>query len=371
MSPKRLFLFLLSALAVIAAAWLASRAPKTLPAESYSEGRAAPLEPLFPAPAFAYPDQHGQTVTNQTLKGKPWVANFVFTQCRTICPLLTAKMVQLQRKLEGLDLRFVSFSVDPAHDTPEALAEYQRRWRAEETRWLLLSTGEQTLPRTAEGFHIAVMKNDAGEPGDAVIHTGVFMLVDAEGLVRGVYDSERREDWEALEAHARQLAGAKAAPPPAAADAEELYHQLSCAGCHERPELAPPLRGLEGKRRDLGHGQQVVADLAYVKESVLNPDAKRVEGYPVHMPTYVGLVDDAQLDALAKWVLARPSEPTQAEASATLEMDPVCQMAVRADAHAIQAVHEGHTYYFCSPGCRERFVAHPQAFLLAAGADGG
>src|SRR5262245_58590644 len=82
------------------------------------------LKSLFPAPDFAYTDQRGARVTKQALAGRPWVANFVFTTCRTVCPLLTAKMVQLQRKLPGVPVRFVSFSVDPEHDTPQALLEY-------------------------------------------------------------------------------------------------------------------------------------------------------------------------------------------------------------------------------------------------------
>ncbi len=368
MSPKRLALFVLP-LAVVALAWFLAPRPHSLPAESYSDGRSKSLEPLFPAPAFAYVDQHGQTVTNRSLQGKVWVANFIFTQCRTICPLLTAKMVQLQRKLEGVDMRFVSFSVDPEHDTPEVLADYARRWRAEETRWTLLSTTEQLLPRTAQGFHIAVMKNDGGEPGNQVIHTSVFMLVDGEGMVRGVYDSEQREDFAALAEHARKLAGSSPpAPKHAALDGEALYHELSCAGCHERAELAPALRGLSGKRRDIGNGLLVVADAAYVKESILNPDAKRVQGYPVHMPTYAGLVDDAQLDTLVTWVLARPAEPSAQDETAKMEVDPVCEMAVRVDPQAISAQYGGQTYYFCSDNCRERFQAHPEAFLTHADA---
>ena len=357
MGPKRAVVSLLVVAAVVGLAiWLSG------PGLGPSDGKK--LAPLFAAPAFAYPDQHGQTVTLETMKGKVWVANFIYTTCRTMCPLLTAKMVQLQRRLDGADVRFVSFSVDPEHDTPAVMAEYAKRWRAEETRWLLLSTGPQTLPLTAQGFKIAAEKNDGGDAGDAIFHTSRFLLVDAEGLVRGVYDSEDREQFKALADDVLTLSKQKpAALAHGKVDAEALYHELSCAGCHERSELAPPLRGLNGKRRDIGNAQLVNADAAYVRESILVPDAKRVAGYSVRMPTYAGLLDDAQLDALVKWVLARPDDGSAAAADATLETDPVCGMAVRAAPDSIQATHEGHTYYFCSPGCRERFVAHPGAFI--------
>ena len=73
--------------------------------------------PLFTSPDFSFKAQTGEQVTKASLAGQPYVANFIFTTCRTVCPLLTSKMVRLQRELPGAPLRFVSFSVDPEHDT--------------------------------------------------------------------------------------------------------------------------------------------------------------------------------------------------------------------------------------------------------------
>src|SRR5581483_6129026 len=118
-------------------------------AHEAQEHAAHALKPLFAAPDFRYTDQRGATVTKQSLSGQPWVANFIFTTCRTVCPLLTAKMVQLQRKLPGVPVRFVSFSVDPEHDTQAALLDYAMRWAPDEPRWSLLQTDAQTLPKLA------------------------------------------------------------------------------------------------------------------------------------------------------------------------------------------------------------------------------
>ncbi len=333
--------------------------PPASRAEAFAEGQHT-LEPLWPAPAFAYPDQSQALVTPQALAGRPYVANFIFTQCRTICPLLTAKMVQVQRQLAGAELRFVSFSVDPAHDTPAVLAAYAKTWHPEETRWHLLATDERTLPLLAAGFHVTAEKGKPGEL-DPIIHSAVFVLVDGAGLVRGVYDSEHREDFRALVGDARALAKAPPQPPPGPRTAEALYHELSCVACHERPELAPLLGGMAGHRRELSTGLVVEADAAYVRESLLAPDAKRVAGYPLKMPSYDGLVEGAALDDLVAYVLALPPKGAP-EAGVTVAVDPVCHMEVRATADALKAEVDGGAVYFCSGFCRDRYLAHPDAF---------
>jgi protein SCO1/2 len=332
------------------------RPPPSAAAEAFAE-QPHTLEPLWRAPAFAYTDQHGATVTPASLAGHPYVANFIFTTCRTICPLLTAKMVQVQRQLPGAELRFVSFSVDPDNDTPAALAAYAELWNPSEPRWTLLSTDAQTLPRTAAGFHITAVKNTVAGALDPIIHSGVFVLVDGEGLVRGVYDSEHREDYLALVRDARMLAGAPAAPTAATArTGDALYHQLSCAACHERDELAPTLHGLTGKRRELEASNLVVADRAYIKESIISPDLKRVRGYPLRMPTYDGVVSGPELETLVDFVAALP-EKTAPAAGDRIEIDPICGMDVRVTADAISAEVDGGTYFFCSPYCRKTFLA--------------
>lgn len=353
MKPWWIYAAVAGAFALVAFAFW----PRGRDSHGHVESGNTALEPLFDAPAFAFPDQHGQTVTLQSLRGKVWVANFIFTTCRTICPLLTAKMGQLQRRLEGVDARFVSFSVDPEHDTPEALRAYAAQWRPDEQRWSLLATGAQTLPPLVNGFRVVARKSDADAAVDPILHSSVFLLIDAQGQVRGAYDSERPEQFGRLEGDVRTLARSAVAPPALAETGEALYLQLGCAGCHARPELAPSLLGIAGSRRALENGLTAVADEAYVVESIVVPQARRAAGYTLVMPTYSGLLDQGALGKLTAYVLSLTAAQAGSQEVVTVEKDPVCGMEVRATSDAPRLERGGRTYWFCSAACRDRFAA--------------
>jgi protein SCO1/2 len=157
-------------------------------------------------PAFSLLDQRGQTVNERTLLGRPWVANFVFTRCPSVCPLLTAKFKAFQAKLgPDLDVRYVSISVDPEHDTPQVLASYAAKFGADPARWLFLTGPLATIEKTVvEGFKIHMGK-PTPDPNDPslidIMHGEHFVLVDAAGVIRGYYRSEPAE----LEELARDL----------------------------------------------------------------------------------------------------------------------------------------------------------------------
>ncbi len=365
MTPARWLLVLGTSALLTVALLVAVRfagPPKASRAEAFAEqGPAQKLEAMWAAPDFAFVDDRNVTVTRQALVGKVWVANFVFTQCRTICPLLTSKMVQLMRRLPGVDARFVSFSVDPEHDTPAVLSAYRQRWAADEPRWTLLATTQATLPQLAAGFHVTATPGAAGDL-DPIMHSGVFVLVDKQGVVRGVFDSEHAADFQALERGVRVLAGEPGRVVDEPTDAVSLYHALSCASCHENEALAPKLVGLVGSKRELDTGIRVTFDDAYVRESLLSPDAKRLRGYPLRMPSYDGLVSGAALDTLVSWLL-RPGSAVDAGSSPVeVAEDPVCHMQVRVTADALKSERDGGAVYFCSSHCQRRFDDNPAAF---------
>lgn len=314
------------------------------------------------SPNFDFESQRGEHVTNMTLRGQPYIANFIFTSCRTVCPMLTAKMVQLQRRLPGAPLRFVSFSVDPANDTKEALAAYAAKWNGEEPRWSLLVTSPTGLAEIAQGFHIVATKNPDEKGVDPIIHSSVFLLVDRDGVVRGVYDSEHREEMLALIRDAQILVRTPVSPPTPAKTGAELYASLSCGACHDYPALAPPLGGLDGKRREMADSSYAVADKEYIRRSIIAPEERRVKGYSLKMPTYDGLLTSAELDMLVDYVLTmKPSAEPEEEAATAI--DPVCGMEVRADSHAFSATHKNQKYYFCSKGCLHAFQKSPDKIL--------
>lgn len=141
---------------------------------------------LFQAPAFTLTNQWGKKVSLDSLKGKVWIADFIFTSCGGICPLLTQKMAGLERDFQQSDLRFVSFTVDPETDTPEKLLAYARLFHANTPRWLFLTGSLHEVEEAiVKGFKISLGKATDFQ----VIHGEKFILVDREGRIRGYFDT--------------------------------------------------------------------------------------------------------------------------------------------------------------------------------------
>jgi protein SCO1/2 len=350
-----------------------------------SAGGALPV--LWNAPTFAYVDQHRQGVTDQSLRGHVWIADFIYTQCTTACPVMTAKMMLLQREATDPQLRFVSFSVDPAHDTPAALLQYAQDWHGDMSRWHLLSTDPIGLRQTAGAMKVIVRATD--DPANPIIHSNLFFLVDQQGQVRGVYDSDDDDALHRLVADADRLAGP---PPPshsapsapvvtvAAASSDgigygqSLFASLGCAACHDQARIAPPVSGLYDSAVRLSDGQTVTANETYLRESIVNPAAKVVAGYSKLMPSYAGHLDAAQIDALIAYLKSvgrnSPSQASatgvQSSAAVASAVDPVCGMSVVITPQTPHAVHDGKTYYFCSDNCQASFEKNPAAYLSKA-----
>jgi protein SCO1/2 len=186
-----------AAVAVGAAAWM-TRAGNA-PAAS-----AAPLPVLFDAPPFSLTDQNGQTFDSTQLHGKVWVADFIFSNCAGICPMMTQHMREFQNRTGGWPVQLVSFSVDPEHDTPAALKQYATAATSDESRWHFL-TGESR----AKLWEICTaMKLAVGpDTNNQVMHSNHFLLIDGDGHVRATYNSEQQGFMDELIADARKLIG--------------------------------------------------------------------------------------------------------------------------------------------------------------------
>ena len=159
-------------------------------------------------PEFTLVERSGAPATLAALRGRPWVADFIFTRCPGICPAMTARMAALRGRLADAPVRFVSFSVDPAHDTPEVLTRYAAAAGANADWWFVTGPMRDLHALSTEGFKLAAMENAPGaETADGpFLHSSKFVLVDAEGAIRGYYDSEDAAALRALEADARRLA---------------------------------------------------------------------------------------------------------------------------------------------------------------------
>ncbi len=144
-----------------------------------------PLEILFDVPAFSLTDQNAQPFSNTGLRGKVWIADFIFTQCASSCPQMTQQMIRLQHTLGDPAVHMLSFSVDPTRDTPAVLKQYLQIRGADQSRWTFLTSSKAAdLDAVAKGFHIGAI--DAG-PDHPVQHSVEFLLIDSQQHVRGIY----------------------------------------------------------------------------------------------------------------------------------------------------------------------------------------
>ncbi|MBS4204165.1 SCO family protein [Lederbergia citrea] len=142
-----------------------------------------------PIKDFNYTDQDGKPFGLKDLKGKVWVADFVFTNCTTVCPPMSSNMSQLQQDVKdaGLkDVHFVSFSIDPAIDTPEVLKEYGEAFAADFSTWHFLTgyTQEEIEDYVPKNFKTIVKKP---RDDDQVIHGVSFYLLNKKGEIIADY----------------------------------------------------------------------------------------------------------------------------------------------------------------------------------------
>ena len=146
---------------------------------------AATKETPVSVPDFSLTNQQGKPLALSDMMGKIWVADFIFTNCPTICPAMTSEMARLQSEFVAAPVYFVSFSVDPARDTSEVLARYAKEYGADDRRWHFLTGEKEGIYELAkDGFSLA-----AGHKGSEILHSTRFVLVTSDGRIYGHYDS--------------------------------------------------------------------------------------------------------------------------------------------------------------------------------------
>lgn len=161
------------------------------------------LQRFGKAPDFELICQTGSRITLADLRGKVWIADTFFTRCTGPCPLMSSKLMKVETALAGLsNVRVVSFTVDPEHDSQPALLEYSRHFRAAPDRWFFLTGSQPALNRvTLDGLHLSKVDG-------SLDHSTQFVLVDAAGEIRGYYYPFEKERFEQLIRDVRSLAGA-------------------------------------------------------------------------------------------------------------------------------------------------------------------
>jgi protein SCO1 len=139
-------------------------------------------------PEFVLVNQDGKNFGSAQLRGKIWIADFIYTTCPGPCPMISSRMSELQKPLEKTDVHLVSFSVDPAKDTPQVLRGYAEKLQAEPGRWDFLTGLQSTIYNLSRnGFKLAV--SDGSEDNGIPVHSTRMILVDRHGAIRGYYDA--------------------------------------------------------------------------------------------------------------------------------------------------------------------------------------
>lgn len=155
-------------------------------------------------PPFEFVNQNAQPFGSAQLAGKIWIADFIFTGCPGPCPMISTRMSELQRPLEKTDILLVSFSVDPANDTPEVLRAYAEKLHAQPNRWdFLTGPTDAIYALTRDGFKLAV--SDGSEETGIPVHSTRVVLVDRHGVIRGYYDALAPDAVTKLSADANHL----------------------------------------------------------------------------------------------------------------------------------------------------------------------
>lgn len=147
---------------------------------------------------FALTNQNGKLVTQKDYENKIYIADFFFTTCPTICPIMTKNMAGIQDKiLNDEDVMLLSHSVTPDIDSVTQLKKYALEKGVKDRKWNLVTGDKQQIYELARKSYMAVKTDGDGGPYD-MIHTENFILVDKERRIRGFYDGTDSEEMEKL-----------------------------------------------------------------------------------------------------------------------------------------------------------------------------
>ena len=147
---------------------------------------------------FSLTNQNGKTITQEDYKNKIYVADFFFTTCQTICPIMTNNMHEVQKQfITDDEVMILSHTVTPDIDTVAQLKRYAKEKNVNASKWNLVTGDKKQIYELARKSYLAVKDDGDGGPFD-MIHTENFMLIDKERQIRGFYDGTDMEEIKRL-----------------------------------------------------------------------------------------------------------------------------------------------------------------------------
>lgn len=166
----------------------------------YLKMQAQPLPVLGQIQGFELTDTQNSAFNADRMKGQVWVANFIFTRCSGVCPMMTKNLQQVQKAFrEQDDLGFVSFSVDPEFDTPERLKKYKQKYNIKTAAWYFLTGEREKIKQVMfDQFKLGFAK-------DVMFHSDRMVLVDGRQQIRGYYQGTDTKVYQRLKKDIAQL----------------------------------------------------------------------------------------------------------------------------------------------------------------------
>lgn len=149
-------------------------------------------------PAFSLLDQDSVIIDNQKMSDKIYIADFFFTSCPSICPVMKKQMLRIYEKYKNEpQLEFISHTIDPKRDTIPVLKQYQEKLAVDGSKWHFVYGDRETVYQLAKDGYMNLAAEDAKAPG-GIMHSGYFILVDKEGHIRGAYNGTDEKEVDKL-----------------------------------------------------------------------------------------------------------------------------------------------------------------------------
>jgi len=147
---------------------------------------------------FSFINQDSVTVTNETFKDKIYVADFFFTSCPTICPIMKTQMLRVYDAIRNYgDVKILSHTIDPEYDTVALLRDFAERLDVTSDIWHFVTGDQEKIYEMAQRNYMVTALEDSSQPG-GFVHSGAFILVDKDRRVRGLYDGTKQDQVDRL-----------------------------------------------------------------------------------------------------------------------------------------------------------------------------